>query len=57
MYYKNIYLPWALAFFLPEHLFCLSHRKTRWTMSMDSVSIKICLLGTLNFMITLTFFP
>ena len=39
--------------FLPEHLFYLSHRKTYWTMSMDNVGLKICLLGTSYFMITL----
>ena len=32
--------------FLLERLFCLSHRKTRWTMSLDNVGLKICLLGT-----------
>ena len=42
---------------LLEDLFCLSHRKTRWIMSMDNVGLKICLLGTSNFMITLTFIP
>ena len=55
-YYNNISLPWALAFFLPEHLSCLSHHQTRWTMSVDNVDLKICLLGTSNFMIALTFF-
>ena len=40
-----------------EHLFCLSHHKTCWSMSVDTISLKICLLETLNFMITLTFFP
>ena len=43
-------------FFLPKHLFCLSHRKPRWTMSVDSVSLKLCLLGTLNSIVALTFF-
>jgi hypothetical protein len=43
--------------FLLGHLFCLSHRKTRWTMSVDYVGLKICLLGTLNSMVTLTFLP
>jgi hypothetical protein len=27
--------------FLPYHLFCLSHRKTRRTMSMDNVGLEI----------------
>ena len=43
--------------FLLEHLFCLSHRKTRWTMLVDNVGLKLCLLGTLNSMIILTFSP
>ena len=42
---------------LPEHLFCLSHRKTRWTMSMDNVGLETCLLGTSNSMATLIFLP
>ena len=39
-----------------EHLFCLSHRKTRWTMSVDNTCLEICLLGTSNSMVTMTFF-
>ena len=42
--------------FLLEHLFYLSHRKTRWTMSINNVGLKICLLRTSNSMVTLTFF-
>jgi hypothetical protein len=42
--------------FLLEQLLCLSHRKTRWTMSVDNVGLKIYLLRTSNFMVTLTFF-
>ena len=45
--------PWL---FLLEHLFCLSHRKICWIMSMDNVGLKICLLGTSSSMIILTFF-
>ena len=41
---------------LPEHLFCLSHHKTCWTMSMDNVGLKMCLLGTSYFMVTLTLY-
>ena len=41
---------------VPEHLFCLSHRKTRWTMSLDNLCLKIWLLGISNSMVTLTFF-
>jgi hypothetical protein len=28
---------------LLEHLFCLSHRKTRWIMSTDNVGLETCL--------------
>ena len=45
------------SLFLLEHLFCLSHRKTRWTMSLDNVGLKICPLETSNSMVTLTFSP
>ena len=38
-------------------LFLLEHHKTRWTMLVDNVGLKICLSGTSNFMITVTFFP
>jgi hypothetical protein len=41
--------------FLLEHLFCLSHHKTHWTMLVNNADLAICLLETLNFMITLTF--
>ena len=54
-YYNIISLPWALPFLL-EHLFCHSHRKTRWTMWVDNVDLEIYLLGTSNSMVTLTFF-
>jgi hypothetical protein len=40
-----------------EHKFCLSHCKSRWTMLVDNVDLQTCLLGTLNFMVTLTFLP
>ena len=56
-YYHNCNsLPWAPCIFLPEQLFCLSHHKTCWTMAMYNVGLKICLLGTLNSMVTLSFF-
>ena len=55
-YYNNISLPWAPAFFLLDHLFCLSHYKTHWTMSMNNVDLTTSLLGTSNFIITMTFF-
>ena len=38
------------AFLLPLHY------KTRWTMLVDNVGLTICLLGTSNSMVTLTFF-
>ena len=41
--------------FLLEYLLYLSHRKTRWTMSVNNVGLKICLLGASNSMVTLTF--
>ena len=47
----------ATCLFLLEHPFCLSHRKIRWTMSMDNIGFKIRLLGSSNSMVTLTFFP
>ena len=43
--------------FLLQHMFCLSHRKTHWTTSMDNVGLKIHHLVTLNSMVTLTFVP
>ena len=43
--------------FLSKHLFCLSHHKTHWTMSLDNVSPKIYMLGTSNSMVTLKDFP
>jgi hypothetical protein len=41
--------------FKPKHLFCLSHRNTHWIMSVDNVGLQLCLLGTSNSMVTLTF--
>jgi len=32
-------------------------RKMRWTMTMDNIGLEICLLGTSNYMIILTFVP
>ena len=43
--------------FLPKRLFCFSHRKTRWSVSVNNVRLKICSCGDLELMITLTFFP
>jgi hypothetical protein len=45
IYYNNIYLSWVFALFLIEHLFCLSHRKTRWTMLVDDVGLKKVVLS------------
>ena len=53
--YNNVSLPWARVFFLLEHVYCISHHKTHWTMLVDNVGLKICLLGTSNSMVTLTF--
>ena len=44
-------------FFLLEHFFCLSHCKTHWTIPINNAGLKICLLGTSNSMVTMTFFP
>ena len=52
-YVKTFLYHGALVFFLLEHLFYLSDHKTRWTMSVENLDLEICLLGTLNFMITL----
>ena len=49
IYYKSVSLSWALAFFY--------YSTSRWTMSMNNVGLKICLLETLNSIITLIFFP
>lgn len=35
-----------------ENLFCLSHCKTHWTMTMNNIDLKIGLLGTLSSMVT-----
>jgi hypothetical protein len=47
-YYNNISLPWALAFSLRKHLFCLSHCKTRWTMSVNNVGFEKMSIGDLK---------
>ena len=57
IYYNISPLSWALAFFLLEHLFCLTHHKTRWTVLVNNVVLQRYFLGTSNFMVTLTFFP
>ena len=45
IYYNHIYLSWVFALFLIEHLFCLSHRKTCWTMLVDDVGLKKVVLS------------
>ena len=56
-YFDNIFLSWApIYFFLLEHLFYVSHCKTHWTMLMDNIGLKLCLLGTSNYMVIMTFF-
>ena len=57
LYYINISLPWAFFLSLPEYFFCLSHRKTRWTTSVDTIGLKTRIFGTSNSMVTLTFPP
>ena len=52
--YNNISPPMDIAPYLLEHLSCLSHYKTRWTMSVNNASLKICLSETSNPMVTLT---
>ena len=47
----------SLPFFDHSTSIAYSHRKTLWTMSVDNVGLKICLLETLNSMVTLTLFP
>ena len=34
--------------FLPEHFFCFSHRKTRWTMSVNNIGLNLCFLKDLK---------
>ena len=46
----------ALSLFLLQHLFCLSHHKTHWTMSVDYLGLRLCHLGTFTFMVTLPYF-
>ena len=41
-------LPWAPAFFYQSTSFAPPHRKTHWTMSVNNVGLKICLLGCLK---------
>ena len=43
--------------FLPKRSFVSPTAKIHWTMSVDNVGLKLCLLGILNSMVTLTFFP
>ena len=57
MYYHNIFLPWALAFFYKRTSFASPTTKTRWTMSLDKVNLNTCLMGTSNSMVTPTCFP
>ena len=38
----------GLSLLLSEHLFCLSHHKFRWTMSVNNVGLQIYILGSLK---------
>ena len=44
-YCNDISLSWVSCLFLPEHLFCLSHCKARWTMSVDNVGLHFVFWG------------
>jgi hypothetical protein len=55
IYYSNISLPWALASFYYNTSFASPTAKP--IMLVDNAGLKICLLGTLNVMVTLTLFP
>jgi hypothetical protein len=46
-----------LPFSSQSPLLPLPPRKTYWTMSVDNVGLRICLLGTFNYMVTLKRFP
>ena len=46
-------VPWHLQ---RENLFCLSHRNTHWTMTMDNIGLNIGLLESSSSMVTLTSF-
>ena len=50
--YKNISLLRVPAFSYESTSFASPAAKIRWTMSMDDVGLEICLLGTLNIMVT-----
>lgn len=45
------------CFFLLEHFICVSHYKIHWTISVDNVGLRMCLLWTSNSKVTLTDFP
>ena len=49
-------MTWALAIF-PRPPLCLSQWKTRWTMAVDRVGLKIYILRTSISVVTLPFFP
>ena len=51
-----IFLCMGPCFCFTKAPFCLSHRKTHWTMTLDNLGLQTCLLGTSNFTLTMTFF-
>ena len=60
IHYSSTSPPWTLVLFVfptIAHLFCLSHCKTRWTMSADNVSLQTYLSRTSNSLIALDMFP
>ena len=53
---KSTFLCHGPLQFLPDHLSCLSKRKTRWTMSGHLLGFKNYILGTSTSMVPLPFF-
>ena len=48
-------IPWHLLFFYHSTSFTSPTAKSHWTMLVDNVGLKTCLLGASNFIVTLTF--
>jgi hypothetical protein len=53
---KKILCDGPMPFFYHSTSFASPTGKSRWTMLVDNVGLKTCLLGASNFMVTLTFF-
>ena len=54
--YKKFSAMGPCFLFVLVHLFCLSHRKTCWTRSVDNVVLNNTSLKTSNSIVTMTFF-